>query len=177
MTDPLSQFYKIYRWVHLDESEAIALEENEDIKLLANTSIQFENNNKKMREYHVDTHPIFSTPIFEKKESVEIKIRPGPLWSLGRINLFSNSIHSPKSVGWGLVGRPNSSQRATDTPKWYMGLSVALFELGSTYHQTNSKKLTKDGWGVSGVIMFQKMKQWQYMDHQKKRKLMIILPW
>jgi len=59
-----------YRWVHLEESEAIALEKDDDIKLLENTSIQFEENDKKMREYHVDTHPIFSSEKFEKKLSI-----------------------------------------------------------------------------------------------------------
>ena len=65
--------------MHLEESEAIALEKDEDIRLLENTSIQFEDNDKKMREYHVDTHPIFSSEKFEKNyQFVEIQLSPGP---------------------------------------------------------------------------------------------------
>ncbi len=45
--------------MHLEESEAIDLDKDEEMKLLENTFIKFEENNKKMREYHVDTHPIF----------------------------------------------------------------------------------------------------------------------
>ena len=59
-----------YRWVHLSESDAIQLEKNEDEKLLENTFTEFIHNNQKMREYHVDTHSIFSTPIYQKKLSI-----------------------------------------------------------------------------------------------------------
>ncbi len=59
-----------YQWVHLEESEAIDLEKDEDMNLLENTFIKFEENDKKMREYHVDTHPIFMTNKYEKKLSI-----------------------------------------------------------------------------------------------------------
>ena len=69
-----------YRWVHLKEIDAIKLENDEKNELLAKTFIEFEQNNEKMREYHVDTHPIFSSEKFEKKKNqfVEILLSPGP---------------------------------------------------------------------------------------------------
>ena len=38
-------------------------------KLLEKTFVGFEQNNEKMREYHVDTHPLFMTDQYEKKLS------------------------------------------------------------------------------------------------------------
>ena len=48
-----------YRWVHLSESDAVKLEKNGKGKLFENTYTEFTHNNKKMREYHIDTHSIF----------------------------------------------------------------------------------------------------------------------
>ena len=59
-----------YRWVHLKEEDAIELERDNNNKLLENTFVEFTNDNQKMREYHVDTHPIFMTAKYEKKLSV-----------------------------------------------------------------------------------------------------------
>ena len=59
-----------YRWVHLEESHAIELEENNKVRLLSNTYIEFEKNNKKIREYHVDTHSIFMSDRYKKNLSV-----------------------------------------------------------------------------------------------------------
>jgi len=68
-----------YRWVHLDEDSAVKLENDEEEKLLENTSIEFIHNNQKMREYHVDTHPAFATDMYEKNcQLEEIPISPGP---------------------------------------------------------------------------------------------------
>jgi len=58
-----------YRWVHLSEDEAIKLEEMKEDKLLENTFIEYEENNENMREYHVDTHPIFMSDQYEKNIS------------------------------------------------------------------------------------------------------------
>ena len=55
-----------YWWVHLEEPQAIELEKSNNVKLLENISIEFDQNNKKMREYHVDTHPIFSSSMLKK---------------------------------------------------------------------------------------------------------------
>jgi len=53
----------------LSEDEAIKLEEMKEDKLLENTFIEYEENNENMREYHVDTHPIFMSDQYEKNIS------------------------------------------------------------------------------------------------------------
>ena len=55
-----------YRRVHLEESHAIKLEENDEVRLLSSTFIQFEKNEQKFREYHVDIHPIFMSRKYKK---------------------------------------------------------------------------------------------------------------
>ena len=66
----ISKYFKYeknaYRWVHLTGSDAVKLENNEENKLLENKYSAFILNNQKMREYHVNTHSIFSTSLFEK---------------------------------------------------------------------------------------------------------------
>ena len=54
----------------MTKSDAVKLENDEKEKLLESTYINFIKNGQKMREYHVDTHSIFSTSTFEKKLSV-----------------------------------------------------------------------------------------------------------
>ena len=54
------------RWVHLTENDAVQLEKDEKQNLLENAFTRFIHNNQKMRQYHVNTHSIFSTPAYEK---------------------------------------------------------------------------------------------------------------
>ena len=54
----------------MEESHAIELEKNNEVRLLPNTYIEFEKNNKKIREYHVDTHSIFMSYRYKKKLSM-----------------------------------------------------------------------------------------------------------
>ena len=54
----------------MTKSDAVKLENDEKEKLLESTYINFIKNGQKMREYHVDTHSIFSTPTYEKRLSI-----------------------------------------------------------------------------------------------------------
>ena len=64
-----------YRWVHLNECDAIMLEEEEECPLLKNVFYEFEVDGKKIREYHVDTHQSFCN--LELKKSIRsTSIRP-----------------------------------------------------------------------------------------------------
>ena len=60
-----------YRLVHLKEIDAIHMEKDNDNKLLENTFVEFIYDNQKMREYHVDTLPAFTTEKYTKVLSVK----------------------------------------------------------------------------------------------------------
>ncbi len=56
-----------YRWIHLKKSNSINFEINEGDELSENTFKEFVQNNEKIvREYHVDTHPTFMTDKYKK---------------------------------------------------------------------------------------------------------------
>ena len=59
---------RTYRWVQVPEEWAVAMENDEEETLAKNTFYEYESENKKMREYHIDTHPLLQ--IFEPKMSV-----------------------------------------------------------------------------------------------------------
>ena len=47
------------------------MEKDKEHKLLENTFVEFIHNNQKIREYHVDTHPAFTTEKYTKVSSVK----------------------------------------------------------------------------------------------------------
>lgn len=51
---------RAYRWVHITEERAKELENDKDVRLMKDIYDEFEENHIKMRQYHIDTHPIFS---------------------------------------------------------------------------------------------------------------------
>jgi len=69
-----------YRWVHIEEDVAIEMEKNKE--LLEGIFVLFEKDNKKYREYHVDTHPMFAT--LKKNMSIQVQPTTRPLIILGQ---------------------------------------------------------------------------------------------
>jgi len=72
---------RTYRWIQITEETAQKLENDKDIKLLKDIYDEFEVNNIKMRQYHIDTHPIFST--FSPKLSIH-NTNPKPFMIIGQ---------------------------------------------------------------------------------------------
>jgi len=50
---------RAFRWVHITEEKAKILENDKDVRLIKNMYDDYEENHIKMRQYHIDTHPIF----------------------------------------------------------------------------------------------------------------------
>ena len=73
---------RAHRWVHIVEEEAKRLEQDEDNPLLANVYHEFVKENRKYREYHIDTHPEFEK--LEPKVSIRCPSNTKPLILIGQ---------------------------------------------------------------------------------------------
>ena len=88
---------RAHRWVHIVEEEAKRLEQDEDNPLLANVYHEFVKENRKYREYHVDTHPEFEK--LDPKVSIRCPPNTRPLILIGQDESCLNKTASARNVG------------------------------------------------------------------------------
>ena len=64
-----------YHWVQILEEEAIRLENEQDVELVNAFHPFTKEDGTKMREYHIDTHPILMTYVMNKRMNGDLSVR------------------------------------------------------------------------------------------------------
>ena len=124
-----------HRWVHLTEQQAVAMENREEENLLQHIYYEFEEDNIKYREYHMDSHIDFLR--MEKKLSVRHDDQCKPLIIIGQ----DESVFKQHLYGRKCWHGPNGEQPLLPKSDGYsqMVSAFASREFGLGLHVTEEQ--------------------------------------
>ena len=75
ITDYLKYEVRAYNWVQIDDEEGVRLENDDEIELVKAYHSYTKDDGTKMREYHIDSHPVLMEYIHNKKMRGDLSVR------------------------------------------------------------------------------------------------------